>query len=117
LGGGGGEGGCCERGGGEGVLHDCGVVGGMRVGVYMCRGGVLLGLIAKTVDMQMQDNKRKPSSRTRGLAGLIYYLPLLKSKRLTIIRCQLCVSSPALAALPVGEYARQGMRRPHDAGL
>jgi hypothetical protein len=33
---------------------------------------------------------------------------------LTIIRCQLC---PALAALPVGEYARQGMRRPHDAGL
>jgi hypothetical protein len=65
------------------------------VGVYMCRRGVLLGLIAKTVDMQMQDNKRKPSCRTRGLAGLIYYLPLLKSKRLTIIRCQLCVQSGA----------------------
>jgi hypothetical protein len=50
----------------------------MKVGVvYVCRGGVLLGLIAKTVEMEMQDNKRKPSSRTRGLAGLIYHLPLL----------------------------------------
>jgi hypothetical protein len=43
----------------------------------MCLGGVLLGLMAKTVEMQMQDKKRKPSSRTQGLAGLIYYLLLL----------------------------------------
>jgi hypothetical protein len=49
----------------------------MRVDGYVCRVRVLLGLIAKAVETQMQDNKRRPSSRTRGLAGLIYYLPLL----------------------------------------
>jgi hypothetical protein len=65
--------------------------GGMRVEVL---GDVLIELIAKTIEMQMQDNKRKPSSKTRGLAGLIYYYLTYccskESKRLRIIRCQPC---------------------------
>jgi hypothetical protein len=63
LGRGGGERGCCERRGGDGVLHCSGVVGRCEEkGIVVGLEGVLLGLIAKTGEMEMQDNKRKPSS-------------------------------------------------------